>query len=1051
MAALMMLIGLVAFFAMPKDIFPAVDIPEINLVWYYPGMSSPEMEQRIVNITERAASQTVNGIDHIESTSFIGISVIKIYMQEGSSTALGISQLDSVTSAIRNILPQGIAPPTVLDFDATNVPIADLIATSQSLTDVDLYDYMFNFVGLFLFTQPGLQSPAPFGGATRQIMLNLDPNRLYAKNLSPQDVLNTLLTSNVILPGGTAKLGNYEYAVMLNSSPVKVDDFNRMPIKYENGAMVYVGDVARASDSHAVQTDIARVNGRRASFRYILKHASASTLTVINEVKSVIPRVQALAPPGTKIYLAFDQSQFVKASLVDVFQEIFIASALVGLMTVIFLGSWRSTLIVITSIPLAIMTSLAGLFLTHNTINIMTLGGLALSVGMLVDDATVEVENIHRNHAMRKPLAVSILDGAHQIAMPALVGTLSICIVFSPILMLTGVSRFLFKPLALAVVFAMLTSYLLSRTLVATMAINLLPEDPDEHGMGGRVGALLAAFERGFNRFKERYRHGLTTALRHRALVLICIAVMVAGSLLLMRGVGEDFFPYVDAGQIRLHVRVPAGIRLEETERQIDRVEGIIRQVIPPDELDVMTDHIGLPIYWALLFYQTDTIGPQDADLQIQLKPKHHPSLQYVQQIRRAVAAQMPGVGIYSQAADITSQVLNFGLSAPIDVQIQGRDVNASYRIAQQLQAEIKTIPGAVDVRIPQVFDYPTLMVNIDRTKALQLGFSESGAAHSLLDSLASSVIVSPNNWLDWNNGVQYNVGVQTPQHVVSSIPEMLKTPETPDLTANSNDPQFIANLASITHLVTPNGITHNNVLRAIDVDCGVEGRDLGGVTSDVQKYIEQLNNIPPGTVISIRGQSQAMRGAFGQMAKGLILAIVLVYLLMATNYQSWLDPFLIMMSLPGALAGVLWMLVITHTTLNVESLMGAIMAIGVATTNGNLLITFANEHMEKEGSDPFTAAIEAGAERLRPVLMTALAMILGMLPMSLALGAGGEQNAPLGRAVIGGLIAATFMTLIVIPIVYTFFGGARVSKLQRDARIRRVLEQTEAAKEEQL
>jgi multidrug efflux pump subunit AcrB len=1050
MAALMMLIGLVAFFAMPKDIFPAVDIPEINLVWYYPGMSAPEIEQRIVNITERAASQTVNGIDHIESTSFTGIGVIKIYMQEGSSTALGISQLDSVTSAIRNILPQGIAPPTVLDFDATNVPIADLMATSETLSETALYDYMFNFVGLFLFTQPGLQSPAPFGGATRQIMLNLSPDRLYAKGLSPQDVLNTLLTSNVILPGGTVKLGNYEYDVMLNSSPVKVEDFNRMPIRYQNGATVYVGDVARASDSHAVQTDIARVNGRRASFRYILKHASASTLTVIKEVKSVIPRVQALAPPGTKIFLAFDQSEFVKASLVDVFQEIFIASTLVGLMTVIFLGSWRSTLIVITSIPLAIMTSVAGLFLTGNTINIMTLGGLALSVGMLVDDATVEVENIHRNHAMRKPLAVAILDGAHQIAMPALVGTLSICIVFSPILMLTGVSRFLFEPLAMAVVFAMLTSYLLSRTLVATMALNLLPEDPDEQGMGGRVGAWLASFERGFDRAKERYRRGLVSALSHRALVLSCIAVMVGASLILMRGVGEDFFPYVDAGQIRLHVRVPPGIRLEETERQLDQVEGIIRTIIPANELDVMTDHIGLPIYWALLFYQTDSIGPQDADLQIQLKPKHHPSLQYIRRIREAVAEQMPGVGIYSQAADITSQVLNFGLSAPIDVQIQGRDAAASYRIAQKLQAEIKTIPGAVDVRIPQVFDYPTLMVNVDRDKAMQLGFSESGAAHSLLDSLASSVVVSPNNWLDWTNGVQYNVGVQTPQHVVSSIPELLKTPVTPDL-VTSPDPQFIANLASVTHIVTPIGITHNNVLRAIDVDCGVEGRDLGGVTADVQKYIAQVGAIPPGTVISIRGQSQAMRSAFGEMAKGLILAIVLVYLLMATNYQSWLDPFLIMMALPGALAGVLWMLVITHTTLNVESLMGAIMAVGVATTNGNLLITFANEHMEKEGSDPVTAAIEAGAARLRPVLMTALAMILGMLPMSLALGSGGAQNAPLGRAVIGGLIAATFMTLIVIPIVYSFFGGARVSKLQRDARIRRVLEQTEAAKESQL
>jgi multidrug efflux pump subunit AcrB len=1049
MAALMMLLGLVAFFAMPKDIFPAVNIPEINLVWYYPGMSAPEIEKRIVNITERAASQTVNGIDHIDSTSFNGIGVVKIYMQEGASTALGISQLNSVTSAIRNILPPGIAPPTVLDFDATNVPIADVIASSESLSDAQLYDYMFNFVGLFLFTLPGLQSPAPFGGATRQVMLNLNPDRLYSRGLSPQDVLSTLQSSNVIYPGGTVKLGNYEYAVLVNGSPRKVDEFNHFPIKYQNGATVFVGDVAKASDSHAVQTDIARVNGRRASFRFILKHAAASTLTVINEVKWVLPRIQALAPKGTRIFVAFDQSEFVKESLVDVFQEIFIASTLVGVMTIIFLGSWRSTLIVITSIPLAIMTSVAGLFLTHNTINIMTLGGLALSVGMLVDDATVEVENIHRNHAMGKPLAVAILDGAHQIAMPALVGTLCICIVFSPVLMLKGVSKYLFTPLALAVVFAMLTSYLLSRTLVATMAINLLPEDPQEHGIGGALGRWLTKFERGFDRFKESYERGLTTALRHRGFVLGCIAMMIGSSLLLMRGVGEDFFPYVDAGQIRLHVRVPSGIRLEESERMLDQVERIVRRVIPANELDLMTDHIGLPIYWALLFYQTDTVGPQDADLQIQLKPRHHPSLQYVNQIRKAVARRMPGVAIYAQAADITSQVLNFGLSAPIDVQIQGRDAAASYRIAQSLAGEMKTIPGLVDVRIPQQFNYPTLTVNVDRSKAMQLGLSETAAAQSLLDSLASSVEVSPNNWLDWSNGVNYSVAVQTPQHVVSSIAEVLKTPVTAGSTGS--DVQFIGNLASVKHTATPLGITHSNVLPVVDVDCGVEGRDLGGVTADVQEKVSRIKNIPPGTVINIRGQSQAMREAFGDMAKGLILAIVLVYLLMAVNYQSWLDPMLIMMALPGAFAGVLWMLVITHTTLNVESLMGAIMAVGVATTNGNLLITFANEHMEKEGSTPLQAAIAAGATRLRPVLMTALAMILGMLPMSLAFGAGGSQNAPLGRAVIGGLIAATFMTLLVIPTVYSLFGAARVSKLQRDAAMRRVMEQTEAAKEAQL
>jgi multidrug efflux pump subunit AcrB len=1051
MAALMMLLGLVAFFSMPKDIFPAVDIPEVNLVWYYPGMSAEDIEQRIVNITERATSQTVNGVADIESTSFTGIGLVKIYFHPGASTALAISQLNSVASAIRDLLPTGIAPPTILNFNAANVPIADLITTSDTLTDVQLYDYMFNFVGLFLFTQPGLQSPAPFGGATRQVMLNLDPTQMYAKGISPQDVLNTLQASNVIVPGGTAKFGNYEYDVLLNGSPSKVEEFNQIPIRYQNGATVFVGDVARASDSYAVQTDIARVNGKRASFRPILKVGSASTLTVINEAKSVIPRIQALAPKGTTIRLAFDQSGFVRDSLVDVFQEIFIASVLVGVMTIIFLGSWRSTLIVVTSIPLAIMTSMAVLYLIGNTINIMTLAGLALAVGMLVDDATVEVENIHRNHAMGKPLAVAILDGAHQIAMPALIGTLCICIVFSPVLLLEGVSRFLFTPLAEAVVFAMLTSYLLSRTLVATMAINLLPEASADHASAGRFGRLVEIFDRKFEQYKEHYRRGLTTALRHRALVLGSVTLIVVSSLLLFKAVGEDFFPYVDAGQIRLHARVPSGIRLEETERIMAQVEGIVRSVIPPEELDVMTDHIGLPIYWALLFYQTDTIGPQDADLQIQLTKHHRPSLEYIDKIRGAVHEHLPGVQIYSQAADITSQVLNFGLSAPIDVQIQGEDVRASYKIARQLQAEMQTIPGAVDVRIPQVFDYPAIQVNVDRAKAIELGITESEVADSVLDSLASSVVVSPNNWVDPATGVNYGVAVQTPQHIISSIPEVLKTPLSQTVSNGTISPQFLSNVASVKHMTTPLGITHSNVLPVVDVSCGVERRDLGGVTAAVQNYINNLKNVPPGTRVQIMGQSQAMNQAFGRMSEGLVLAIVLVYMLMALNYQSWLDPLLILMALPGAFAGVLWMLVLTHTTLNVESLMGAIMAVGVATTNGNLLITFANEYMEKEGVDPLTAAIEAGTTRLRPVIMTALAMILGMLPMSLALGSGGEQNAPLGRAVIGGLIAATFMTLLVIPMVYSFFGAERVSKLQRDAQIRHVLERTEAAKEQQM
>jgi multidrug efflux pump subunit AcrB len=1052
MAALMMLLGTVSFFGMNRDIFPAINIPTVNEVWYYPGLSAPEMEQRIVNITERSASTTVNGIDHIESTSLNGIGIVKYYFQEGASTALAIAQLSAVANAIKNLLPPGIAPPTVLDYEATNVPIAYLVSSSDTLTDSQLYDYMFNFVGLRLFTIPGLSTPAPFGGATRQIMLNIDPSALYAKGLSPNDVVNTIQASNVIVPGGTAKIGNFEYNVIINGSPSKVDEFNRMPIKVVAGAPVYVGDVARASDSHAVQTDVALVNGKRATYRLILKHPAASTLTVINRVKSVMPLIEATAPKGTKFRLAFDQSRFVTESLIDVLQEMALAAGLVGVMTIIFLGSWRSTLIVITSIPLAIMTSIIGLKLSGQTINVMTLGGLALAVGMLVDDATVEVENIHRNHAMGKPLGVAILDGAHQIALPALVGTLSICIVFAPVLLLTGVSRYLFTPLALAVVYAMLTSYLLSRTLVATMARYLLKDEAGGHKMSGWFGRFTEGFDRSFDRLRERYRRGLTAALSRRAVVLSCVTLVVVASMLLVRIVGTDFFPYVDAGMIRLHAKVPVGTRLEESERIMAQVEGIIHQQIPNRELDLMTDHIGLPIYWALLFYQTDSLGPQDADIQIQLKEKHRPSRIYIERIREQMARELPQVKIYSQAADIISQVLSFGLSAPIDVQIAGQDIHQSLQIAQKLRAKMAMIPGVVDLRIPQVLTYPTVKVAVDRAKALELGITEANVADSMLTALSSSVVFSPNNWLDPNNGVNYSVAAQTPQHLIDSIPSLVKTPITgAAVDGAALQPQFLSNLVGVQHLVLPQGLNHLNVQRVLDIDCGVEGRDLGGVSAEVQKAIDGLGSLPPGTQIRILGESQAMRQSFLGMGQGLLLAIVLVYLLMATNFQSWLDPLIIMMAVPGALAGVLWMLIATGTTLNVESLMGTIMAVGVGVANGNLLITFANDLMEKEGADPVTAAIEAGVTRLRPVLMTALAMILGMLPMASAMGAGGEQNAPLGRAVIGGLIAATGMTLVVVPIIYSLFGAVRVSKLKRDAEVRGWWAQTEAAKEQQM
>jgi multidrug efflux pump subunit AcrB len=1044
MSALMLLLGIVSLSRMNYDIFPAIDMPLVNMVWYYPGLSAQEMEQRVVNISERAASTTVNGVDHIESTSYNGIGLLKFYFQPGSDTGLAIAQLSAVCEAIKTILPPGISPPSVVDYNATNVPIAFLVFSSDTLSQRQLYDFGFNFAGLFLFTIPGLSSPAPFGGTSRQIMVNIDPAQMYARGVSPADVVAALQNQNVIIPGGTAKIGNVEYNVVLNGSPASVDEMNRLPVKVTDGAPVYIGDVAKVSDSHSVQNDVVRVNGKLATYRLILKHPSASTLTVVDLVRKALGPMMAIAPRGMRVDLAFDQSVFVRRALKDVIQEGVVAAGLVGLMTLLFLGSWRSTIIVITSIPLAILTSIVGLKLSGQTINLMTLGGLSLAVGMLVDDATVEVENIHRNHAMDKPLGVAILDGARQIAMPAFVGTLSICIVFSPVVALTGVAKFLFTPLALAVVYAMLASYLLSRTLVPSMALHLLAEEHHQNQAGGFLGLFTTCFERGFERMRDRYRRALVRVMANRALTLACISTMVLASMALLYVVGEDFFPKVDSGMIRLHVRVPVGTRLEESSRIMDAVEAEIREVIPSNQLTLMTDHIGLPVYWAMLFYQTDSLGPQDADLQIQLAQKHGPSAEYTDRILARVRNKYPTLIIYPQAADIVSQVLSFGLSAPIDVQITGRDLNQSFAIAEKLKSEVETIPGAANVRIAQVLDYPTLYVQVDRDKALKLGLTQRDVTTSVLTSLSSSQVIAPNQWLDLRNGVNYSVSVQTPQHIVDSIQAIGRTPLTPSIVdGTATSPQFLANLASVRHEVEAQGINHYTVQRVLDVNCDVEGRDLGGVSAAVQRKVDQLKDLPRGTTVNILGQSQAMRASFGSMGEGLLLAIVLVYLLMATNFQSWLDPLIIMMAVPGALAGVLWMLIATHTTLNVESLMGTIMAVGVGVANGNLLITFADDQRSL-GKHAMEAAIEAATVRMRPVLMTALAMILGMLPMSLALGAGGEQNAPLGRAVIGGLIAATMMTLFVLPTVYSLFTGERMGKRQRDAIVAAMVEQAE-------
>jgi CzcA family heavy metal efflux pump len=1037
MALLMLVLGVLSFGLMNVDIFPSIDLPVVMVVWNYPGLSAFDVERRMVFISERAYSTTVNGIEHIESESINGIGLLKVYFYPGTDVGGAIAQMNSVSQSILSNLPRGVQPPQIISYNASNVPVAQLNVYSDVLSTNKLFDYGLNFIRIQLFTIPGFSSPAPLGGVSRSVMVNLDPSALYANGLSAFDVGNALASTNVVIPSGTAKMGNYEYNIDLNMSVPKVSDFNQLPIKYRNGAPVFLGDVAPVTDSHPPETNVVRFNGQQATYLLVVKHADASTLTVVDAVKKKLPDIRATAPKGLNVMLTFDQSQFVRAALRDVVQEAVTAAILVAIMVLLFLGSPRSMVIVITSIPLSILTAIVGLKLTGQTINTMTLGGIALAVGMLVDDATVEVENIHRNHAMHKPLLVAILDGASQIAGPTFVGTLAICIVFFPVVMLTGVAKFLFTPLALAVVFAMLTSYLLSRTLVPTMARLLLPEEHEQNLGPGRWARVVRAFDARFEQVKHSYRFALAKFIARRNFSLACVAILILSSLAMLFVVGEDFFPRIDAGMMSLHVRMPTGTRVEHTEFMVDNIERAIRTVVPADELEGISDNIGLPISYNLAFYHTDSIGPQDADLLIQLKPDHQPTAIYQNKIRGLLKRQYPNVTAYFQAADIVSQVLNFGLPAAIDAQINGNNLEADYDIALRLQDRMRLIPGVSDLRIAEPQDYPAFGVNVDRAKALELGITQQQVASSMLSTLSGAMLLQPNFWLDPKSGVNYSVVSQAPQHLIDSVATLsnipLSTP--PSATGTQGQPQLLGNLGTITHGWDPAVVAHYTVQRVIDVDAAVEGRDLGSVTSAVQHEIDNLGPLPAGTHVVIRGQSQAMHDSFLTLGEGLILAIVLVYLLMVANFQSWLEPFIIMMAVPGALAGVLWMLAITGTTINVESLMGAIMAVGVGVANANLLITFANE-LREEGYSPLAAAIEAGRIRFRPIIMTALAMILGMLPMALSLGSGSEQNAPLGRAVIGGLFAATMMTLFVVPAVYSIFGRDVIGKHQRDAEI---------------
>jgi CzcA family heavy metal efflux pump len=1024
-ALLILILGVVTINRMTTDIFPEINIPVVSVIWSYNGVSPDEMEKRIVTVSERAFTTTVNDIEHMESQSMKGVSVIKVYFQPGAKIEAAVAQLTATSQTVLRVMPPGIVPPLILRYSASNVPILQMGVGSKSLSEQELYDLGLNFIRTQLATVQGASVPLPYGGKARQIMVDLDTQALLSKGLAATDVVSAINAQNLILPAGSAKIGDRDYNVSLNSSPEAVEALNNLPIKEVNGAMVYIRDVAQVHDGFAVQTNIVRQDGQRSSLLTILKSGGASTLDVVNRIKQVLPRIQSTLPPELDLKLLFDQSLFVRASLEGVVKEAVIAACLTATMILLFLGSWRSTIIVAISIPLSILCSIIVMSLLGQTLNIMTLGGLALAVGILVDDATVEIENIHRNLGQGKPIKQAILDGAQQIATPALVATFAICIVFTPVVFLTGVSQSLFTPLAMAVVFAMLSSYLLSRTLVPTMVQYLLKsevhlyQDENSHATAGWIWRIHHQFNQGFDWMRDRYRSALAWGLSNRIWVLFLVIAFCSSGVALLPFVGQNFFPQVDAGQFRLHVRAPAATRIEETERLFGQVENKIRQVIPAEEITTILDNIGLPVGGInLAFSDSATIGSADGEILVALNQEHHgPTWGYVKRLRQELRSEFPQLSFFFQPADIVSQILNFGLPAPIDIQVLGRkDVEKNYQIAKQIQARVAQIPGAVDVHLHQVVNEPELHIDIDRTQAEQAGLSQRDVANNILTSLSSSGQASPNYWLNPKNGVNYLVAVQTPTDKLDTVDALETTP----VTGGSNSSLLLSNLATFKRRTTTSVVNHYNVQPVFDIYANVQERDLGSVSQEIYKIVAEFKSkLPKGSFIEVRGQVGTMNSSFISLGIGLVFAIMLVYFLMVVNFQSWLDPFIIMMALPCALAGIVWMLYVTQTTLSVPSLMGAIMSIGVATANSILLVTFANDQRPL-GKRAHEAALLAGYTRLRPVLMTALAMIIGMVPMALGLGEGGEQNAPLGRAVIGGLSAATFATLFFVPVVYS-------------------------------
>jgi multidrug efflux pump subunit AcrB len=1024
-AVLILLASPVLILRTPTDIFPNIDIPVIAVAWQFTGLNPEEMEGRITTQFERVLTTTVDNIEHIESTTVNGQSMVKIFLQPNARLDTANAQVTAVSQTILRQLPPSTQPPLIINYSASTVPILQLALSG--LSESALNDAGLNFLRTQLVTVPGASIPYPYGGKQRQIMVDLDQRLLQSKGLSPGDVVTALGQQNIVLPSGTAKIGQFEYDVAMNASPRTVAELNDLPVKVVGNSTIYLRDVANVRDGFAPQTNIVRRDGSRGTLVTILKTGTASTLDVVSGIRALLPRVIPTLPPELHVQPLADQSIFVRAAVSGVVREAIIAACLTAMMILLFLGSWRSTLIIAVSIPLSILTSVITLSLLGETINIMTLGGLALAVGILVDDATVEVENINRNLDMGKPVIQAILDGAQQIAVPALVSTLCICIVFLPMFFLGGVARYLFVPLAEAVIFAMLASYLLSRTLVPTIARYLLSA-PVEGAAPSRN--LLArgqqAFERGFERVRLAYRGLLTTLIGRRAVFIPAFLAACLAAFLLIPRLGDNFFPDTDSGQLTLHLRAQTGTRIEETARLTDLVETTIRRVIPAAELDVILDNIGLPyssINW--MHGSSGVIGAADADILVSLKANHRPTADYVRTLRQTLPTEFPGVTFYFLPADIVTQILNFGLPAPIDVQIEGADIQGNRRVADQMLNELRQVPGLVDLRIQQRFDYPKFDVTVDRTKAGQGGFTVRDLATSLLVSLSGSFQTTPTFFLNWQNGVNYNLATQTPQYRIQSLHDLQNIPIS---TSAATRPGILADVASITRSRSSEMavLSHYNIRRVVDIHGAVQDRDLGAVGRDVTRIVDATRpQLPRGSFLTVRGQLATMRTAYVGLLAGLGFSIVLVYLLIVVNFQSWLDPFIIVTALPAALAGIVVFLFLTGTTLSVPALMGAIMSIGVATANSILVVAFARERLGEHG-DVTRAAVEAGFTRFRPVLMTALAMMIGMVPMALGLGEGGEQNAPLGRAVIGGLLCATVATLIFVPSVFALLHGRR-------------------------